>query len=362
MQIRSIVLRGVRNFKDFEHCFEDAWTASVPDALLLIGPNGSGKTTVLDAIADLWQTLEYHLGRDQNSLHPAPRTLALPAALFAGRGGQAAIEIVGLEGQPLWIWVGSEGDWVSFIDGHADSHVVASVIASPDGTRHFRYAAPESLRQDLIDQDQWHARWQQRLTENLLGKRAGLPNIVYLPGETRLLRPVTEEFEVTPEPAEFRWLARYEPTSHRKGSIQNYLYNLKVVDETAFAEVVDQINRFLTGKRLHGFDARTGRLLVEVDGGARHPIEELSSGEKQVLLMLAAITRWLRPGGIVLVDEPDLHLHVSLTTAFVSHLRRLVAEQNGQLILASHALDLRRQFTASHLVRLGRLNGEEDAE
>ena len=68
--------------------------------------------------------------------------------------------------------------------------------------------------------------------------------------------------------------------------------------------------------------------------------------------MLATITRWLRPGGIVLVDEPDLHLHVSLATAFVSHLRRMVAEKGGQLIIASHMPELWELFTDSHTVRL----------
>ena len=39
-------------------------------------------------------------------------------------------------------------------------------------------------------------------------------------------------------------------------------------------------------------------------------------------------------------------------TAFVGHLRRMVAGKKGQLILASHAPDLRRDFTQSHIVNL----------
>ena len=42
MKIRRIILKGVRNFTDFDHCFEDTWNGEVPDSLLLIGPNGSG--------------------------------------------------------------------------------------------------------------------------------------------------------------------------------------------------------------------------------------------------------------------------------------------------------------------------------
>jgi predicted ATPase len=70
-------------------------------------------------------------------------------------------------------------------------------------------------------------------------------------------------------------------------------------------------------------------------------------------MMITFITRWLRPGGIVLIDEPDLHIHVSWVSALVSLLSRMVAEQDGQLIIASHESSLWRRFTQSHLVRLG---------
>jgi predicted ATP-dependent endonuclease of OLD family len=59
-----------------------------------------------------------------------------------------------------------------------------------------------------------------------------------------------------------------------------------------------------------------------------------------------------RHSGIVLIDEPDLHLHVSLATAFVSHVRRTVADKGGQLIVTSHMPELWGLFTDSHRIRL----------
>jgi len=221
----------------------------------------------------------------------------------------------------------------------------------------YLYAEPGATATDETEQvsSGWQQRWAQRLTENILGKRADLPNVVYLESETRVLLPLEEKFSVQPEAEEFHWLARYEPTTSRKGSLHNYLYNLKVVDEATFQAIVDQANAFLIGKRLAGFNRR-GELMVEVDGGGLHYIDDFSSGEKQVLLMIATITRWLRPGGIVLIDEPDLHLHPSLTTAFVGHLRRMIADKHGQLLIASHAPELWQDFTPSHRVELGPLN------
>lgn len=37
-----------------------------------------------------------------------------------------------------------------------------------------------------------------------------------------------------------------------------------------------------------------------------------SAGERSMLINLCMMPRWLGPGGIVLIDEPELHLHISL--------------------------------------------------
>ena len=42
-------------------------------------------------------------------------------------------------------------------------------------------------------------------------------------------------------------------------------------------------------------------------------------------------------GGILLLDEPDLYMHVSWQRALVRELKRLVGEKHGQLIITSHS-------------------------
>lgn len=48
-----------------------------------------------------------------------------------------------------------------------------------------------------------------------------------------------------------------------------------------------------------------------------------------MLIMIYLISRWLQPGGIVLIDEPDLYLHPSLVSGLLANLERLVAGQAG---------------------------------
>jgi hypothetical protein len=44
-----------------------------------------------------------------------------------------------------------------------------------------------------------------------------------------------------------------------------------------------------------------------------------------------------RPGSVLLLDEPDAHLHVLLQDAIYSELRSVAARQNSQLIVATHS-------------------------
>jgi ABC-type glutathione transport system ATPase component len=60
----------------------------------------------------------------------------------------------------------------------------------------------------------------------------------------------------------------------------------------------------------------------------------------------------------VLIDEPDLYLDVSLSNAFVNHLKRMVAEQKGQLIITSHSPEVWQYFIEAQKVYLFSI-GEE---
>ncbi len=364
MKIRRIVLQNVHNFKRFEYSFEDDWSGETPEALLLIGPNGCGKSTLLNVIAALWQQLLNFF-----PAHAADGDSRLEALLSGAE--LAAMEIVDLVREPVWVMVDSgdeEKEVQDFLAEHPEGHRFRlSYQEIPIIERITRrwYTAPGSASAVEISGDvvfsSWLTEFADRLMKNLLGRLYDLPNMVYLESEQRALLPLGEKFTVTPEPEEYRWLARYTPTATRRGSLQNYLFTLSATDSATFEEILTTINGFLGDKYVRGFD-RQGVLWVTLAGGGEHPIEALSSGEKQVLLMLAMLTRWLRPGGIVLIDEPDLHLHVSLTAALVAYLKRFVAGKGGQLILASHEPELWRIFPEPALVRLGELQPREGAQ
>jgi len=57
--------------------------------------------------------------------------------------------------------------------------------------------------------------------------------------------------------------------------------------------------------------------------------------------------RWLQPGGVVLIDEPDLYLHPSLVDPLLDVLERTARELDAQLIITSHSVDIWRRYETS---------------
>jgi hypothetical protein len=64
-------------------------------------------------------------------------------------------------------------------------------------------------------------------------------------------------------------------------------------------------------------------------------VSTTGSGFHQVLLILAFI--FARPSSLILLDEPDAHLHVLLQKQLYDILRRLCHERKGQLLIATHS-------------------------
>jgi hypothetical protein len=72
------------------------------------------------------------------------------------------------------------------------------------------------------------------------------------------------------------------------------------------------------------------------------------SGLHQVLLLLACL--YTRAGSVLLIDEPDAHLHVYLQDTIFSEIRQVAAKTNSQVILATHSEVIFRSVPPENLV------------
>lgn len=118
----------------------------------------------------------------------------------------------------------------------------------------------------------------------------------------------------------------------------------------AFRETV---NNLLEPKKLLQLTRQNpDRLLVQTPTGERHPVSELSSGERQALIIISRVLRAGSERRLVLIDEPDAYLHPHLSRRLIQALEKGVGE-SGQLIVATHSPAILDSMPFDAIVHLG---------
>lgn len=77
--------------------------------------------------------------------------------------------------------------------------------------------------------------------------------------------------------------------------------------------------------------------LVEDDREAREIFSGLSSGHAIVLLTITRLVETVAEESLVLLDEPEAHLHPPLLASFVRALSDLLTERNGVALIGTHS-------------------------
>jgi predicted ATP-dependent endonuclease of OLD family len=92
--------------------------------------------------------------------------------------------------------------------------------------------------------------------------------------------------------------------------------------------------------------------LVEIEDSqvarqAGQIFRKLSSGHKIVLLTITKLVEKVEEKTLVLMDEPEAHLHPPLLSAFVRALSDLLINRNGVAIIATHSPVVLQEVPAS---------------
>lgn len=108
---------------------------------------------------------------------------------------------------------------------------------------------------------------------------------------------------------------------------------------------IDTINTFFSdsGKELH-FDASTGRLVFSMKtptekNAKKRSISNLSSGERQILILFTFLAFIAKSGSVFIVDEPEISLHPKWQSEFMAAFLSL-CPANTQLLLATHSPEI----------------------
>jgi predicted ATPase len=100
----------------------------------------------------------------------------------------------------------------------------------------------------------------------------------------------------------------------------------------------------------------------EVTEGLPGIFKKLSSGHKIVLLTITKLVETVEEKSLVLLDEPESHLHPPLLSAFVRALSDLLTDRNGLAIVASHSPVVLQEVPKSCVWKLQRFGNIVSAE
>ena len=293
--IHTIRIRGFKRFTEA--------TLRLPGHVVLAGPNNTGKTTVLQAIAS-W-ALALRRWRELNDFNRRRGYTYAPLA-------RQAFTAVPLRSFDL-LWINrlyspkvqvevelrhSEG-WSVTMDFRADSTEQIYVRPKAD--------TPSELLRELD-----------------LG-------VVFIPPMTGI--GIEEPVFQPPKIEQLLGLGR-------PGEVLRNLLVEANRDDACWSALQASIEK-LFGYRLRPPDTSGAHIVADytmADLSTGRPILDIASagsGFQQVLMLLAFLNT--RPSAVLLLDEPDAHLHIILQDAIYHELRAVAARQRSQLVVATHS-------------------------
>jgi len=334
LRLQRLVLKNFKAIDYLELDFPDRILPTDPDVLVLGSRNGVGKTSVLEACAALCIA---HILRALPGNIPMEFLPVSLAELFVRSGAdQAVIEgtfLQGTEQRTASLTISQK----SFKLEPQDFN-----LRSRSGKRLKTENDPDLLPGTVL---------------SLAGMRPEpllSPPLLYFHSHRKVQEGSSELGMV----AEGRWTARRRrfptesfPSSAFKLELLRALMSrgglFEFRDEGGARSVLDLANklmkRFAGGsvEKLRPLPDNTVefRVVPEHGNGASFPFDGLSSGQKEVISTLFLVWRYTREfPGIVLIDEPELHLNPEWHKSFIRTLFEIAP--NNQYLIATHSEDV----------------------
>ena len=130
------------------------------------------------------------------------------------------------------------------------------------------------------------------------------------------------------DPTQRRVMALYvRDTEEKLGTLEDLASRTRTL--------LDNVNGKYRHKRIR-LDREDG-LVAEGEHGQRLPLDSLSSGEQHELVLHYDMLFRVRPNTVVLIDEPELSLHVEWQGMFLPDLIEIVKLAGFDAIVATHS-------------------------
>jgi energy-coupling factor transporter ATP-binding protein EcfA2 len=139
-------------------------------------------------------------------------------------------------------------------------------------------------------------------------------------------------------------------------SVLSILDSDPIFNSTALSQVVQEF------AAVDNLDETSTEMRKDVQKRARAIFGMLSSGHKIVLLTLTRLIEAVEEQTLVLLDEPEAHLHPPLLSALVRALSHLLTDRNGVAIIATHSPVVLQEVPRSSVWKIRRVGREVKIE
>lgn len=298
MKIEKVHMKNIKGIKDLELSFRK--DDKILDVIVLAGVNGSGKTTILEAIKDFFYNKYLNFNGPEKS--------------------NVNLDI--------------------FFEDFEKKQIEEAEKSSIDNYEH--------KLQDFFSALQSYNLYRKNSNDyyrNQIAKRFDIPpKIIYVPAENKFEEiqtystTLSKEYEFinTINSNVIRDIPSYIATR------RNYLATIE--EDLTMKEITNKVVNEINGifdileldVKLKGFSKNEKTMPVfENSAGEEFDINDLSSGEKQLFLRTLSIKMLEPKNSIILIDEPELSLHPKWQQKIIEVYKKI--GENNQIIVATHS-------------------------
>ena len=323
MKIEKVHIKNVKGIKDLELSFRK--DDKILDVIVLAGVNGSGKTTILEAIKDFF----YNKYLNFNGPEKSNVNLDIFFENFEKNKIEEAEKSSDNYKHALWNFFGTLQSYNLYRKNSNDYY------------------------------------------RNQIAKRFDIPpKIIYVPAENKFEEiqtystTLSKEYEFinTINSNVIRDIPSYIATR------RNYLATIE--EDLTMKEVTNKVVNEINGifnileldVKLKGFSKDEKTMpIFENSAGEEFDINDLSSGEKQLFLRTLSIKMLEPDNSIILIDEPELSLHPKWQQRIIEVYKNI--GKNNQIIVATHSPHILGSVSNENIFILYRNeNGKIDAK
>lgn len=331
-----------RNLEGLEITFKETINTYV-----LIGNNGSGKSSILEALSSIFSilyygtedafefgfTLAYKIEGRKVNLH-----FSKESSCFTAKVDKDVV------------------DWITLKSNHLPSRVISNYSGEDTRMADLYYqtaydkyieemknsVGSSSLNMILIDKSYW-----QVIFLVMLACQNQVDSFRQFMQETVGLNAISKILLEANETAFATWQNNSITYYFRQLLARRDAYNLLQLEQVNVDDALTPLNLFLN---LVSVNSVITNLQIEYNQGVN--VSLLSEGEKKLMVVLFILEAVADEKSLVLLDEPDSHIHVARKGELLKYLQQTINREN---ILTSHSPSLTALFNLDSVKMLDKL-------